>query len=71
MDPTSIAKQANSSNDFFLKDLFEIANSEKMVELSLSDKNTYKMNGKTVEETLFFYPLVGIINAVVRNIYQM
>lgn len=51
MDPTSIAKQANSSNDFFLKDLFEIANSEKMVELSLSDKNTYKMNGKTVEET--------------------
>lgn len=22
-----------------------------MVELSLSDKNTYKMNGKTVEET--------------------
>ena len=51
LDPTSIAKQANSSNDFFLKDLFEIANSEKMVELSLSDKNTYKMNGKTVEET--------------------
>lgn len=29
LDPTSIAKQANSSNDFFLKDLFEIANSEK------------------------------------------
>ena len=27
LDPTSIAKQANSSNDFFLKDLFEIANS--------------------------------------------
>ena len=51
LDSTSIAKQANSSNDFFLKDLFEIANSEKMVELSLSDKNTYKMNGKTVEET--------------------
>ena len=51
LDPTSIAKQANSSNDFFLKDLFEIANSEKMVELSLSDKNTYKMNGKTVGET--------------------
>ncbi|WP_244440534.1 hypothetical protein [Bacteroides rodentium] len=50
MDPTSIEKQANSSNDFFLKDLFEIASSEKMVELSLSDKNTYQMNGKTIEE---------------------
>ena len=37
-----IRDRANSSNDFFLKDLFEIANSEKMVELSLSDKNTYK-----------------------------
>ena len=50
LDPTSIEKQANSSNDFFLKDLFEIASSEKMVELSLSDKNTYQMNGKTIEE---------------------
>ena len=26
---------------------------------------------ENLEETLFFYPLVGIINAVVRNIYQM
>lgn len=50
LDPTSIEKQAKSSNDFFSKDLFEIASSEKMVELSLSDKNTYKINGRTVEE---------------------
>lgn len=51
LNPASIEKQANSnSNDFFLKDLYEIASSEKMVELSLSDKNTYKMNGKIVEE---------------------
>ena len=35
----------------FWKTYLRLSNSEKMVELSLSDKNTYKMNGKTVEET--------------------
>ena len=46
LDPTSIARQASESSDFFLKDLYEIASNEKMVEISFSDKNTYKMNGK-------------------------
>ena len=42
LNPTSIEDQAKNSNDFFLKDLYEIASSEKTVELSLSDKNVYK-----------------------------
>lgn len=36
-------------------------------------KNEIMQDGAddNIEETLFFYPLVGIINAVVRNVYQM
>ena len=57
----------------------------KVKELCYRDIKTYLENGISIkkeeiiqdgaddnlEETLFFYPLVGIINAVVRNIYQM
>lgn len=50
LDPTSIEKQAGESSDFFLKDLYEIATNKKMVEISFSDKNTYKMNGKIVNK---------------------
>ena len=50
LDPTSIEKQASESSDFFLKDLYEIASHEKMVEISFSDKNTYMMDGKVVNE---------------------
>ena len=50
LDPSSIEKQANKSSDFFMKDLYEIASNEKMVEISFSNKNTYKMNGKIVSE---------------------
>ena len=56
LDPSSIKEQAMNSDDFFLKDLYEIASSNKMVEISLSDKNTYMMNGKIVSED--FYPPV-------------
>ena len=50
LDPNSIKEQAQNSNDFFLKDLYEIASSEKMVEVSLSDVNVYKLNGEIVKE---------------------
>ena len=50
LDPNSIKEQAQNSNDFFLKDLYEIASSEKMVEVMLSDVNTYKLNEKIVQE---------------------
>ena len=50
LDPNSIKEQAMNSNDFFLKDLYEIASSEKMVEMSLSDVNEYVMNGKKFVE---------------------
>ena len=53
--------------------------------LCLRDVKTYLENGislkkqmleadgadNTIEETLFFYPLVGIINAIVREIYTL
>lgn len=50
LDPSSIAKQAWSSNDDFLKDIYEISVNPIMVELSVSEKNTYRMNGKIVTE---------------------
>ncbi|MCP9610826.1 hypothetical protein [Coprobacter tertius] len=50
LDPSLIAKQAWSSNDDFLKDIYEMSVNPLMVELSVSNKNTYKMNGKIVTE---------------------
>ena len=46
LNPASIREQALTGNDFFLKDLYEIAISDKMVEVLLSDVNTYMMEGK-------------------------
>ena len=45
LDPNSIKAQAANSNDFFLKDLYEIASSEEMVELIFSYENVYCRNG--------------------------
>lgn len=50
LDPNSIKDQAINSDDFFLKDLYEIANSKNMVEINLSDKNTYQINGNVITE---------------------
>lgn len=58
---------------------------EKVKELCYRDILSYLENGISIkmqeisrdgaddnlEETLFFYPIVGVINAIVRNIYQM
>ena len=55
LDPTSIEEQAQNTTDFFLQDLYEIAKNPTMVELSISDKNTYMMNGKK-EEVPFTTP---------------
>lgn len=50
LDPTSIEQQARNTSDFFLQDLYEIASNKKMVELSIANKNTYKMNDKIINE---------------------
>ena len=50
LDPNSFKQQAINSSDFFLKDLYEIATNDKMVEISFSDKNTYQINGKKISE---------------------
>lgn len=73
--------------NFSFYDNFDIDRSimDKVKELCYRDVRTYLENGlsikkneivqdgadESLEETLFFYPLVGVINAVVRNIYQM
>ena len=51
LDPTSIEAHAKVTSDFFLQDLYEIATNEKMVELSVSDKNTFIMNGQIISES--------------------
>lgn len=72
---------------FSFYDNFDVDRSimNKVKELCYRDIKTYLENGisvkkneiiqdgadENIEETLFFYPLTGIINAVVRNVYQM
>lgn len=48
--PNSIKKEVMQSNDFFLKDLYEIAVDPRMVELSLSSVNTYKKGDEILSE---------------------
>lgn len=77
----------NIDKKFSFYDNFDVDRSimDKVKDLCYRDIRTYLDNGLSIkkseisqdgaddnlEETLFFYPLVGIINAVVRNIYQM
>ena len=51
LDHTSLEAHAKVTSDFFLQDLYEIATNEKMVELSVSDKNTFIMNGQIISES--------------------
>jgi RHS repeat-associated protein len=46
LDPTSIESAAKTSNDFFLQDLYEISINPDMVEMSVSNENTYKKYGR-------------------------
>ena len=50
LDPFSIEKEALFSSDFFLRDLYEIAINPETVELLISDRNIYMMNGRIIEE---------------------
>ena len=77
----------NLDKKFSFYDNFDVDRSimNKVKDLCYRDIKTYLENGLAIkkskiaqdgaddnlEETLFFYPLVGILNAVVRNVYQM
>ncbi len=50
LDPTSIEKQAKTTSDFFLQDLYEIAINEKTIELSIANSNSYMRDGKKINE---------------------
>ena len=50
LDPASIAEQAKNTSDIFLQDLYEIATAPTMVELSVSENNTYMLKGKKIIE---------------------
>ena len=41
LDPNSIRKEAEKGDDFFINDLFEISNSDKMIEMYANKTNTY------------------------------
>jgi len=56
IDPKSFKEQAENSDDIVLKDLYEIANNEKMVELSVSAKETYKDKEGNIVSTEFNTP---------------
>lgn len=77
----------NLDKDFSFFDAFEVDKSimESVKALCARDVKTYLENGisikkqmleqdgadNKIEETLFFYPLIGILNALVREIYKM
>jgi hypothetical protein len=46
LDPSSTSEQVQNTSDVFLQDIYEIAINPTMVELSISDNNKYKQNGK-------------------------
>ena len=48
LDPYSIEREAMRNSNLFLQDLYEIAMSDKIVELSFLKQNRYIMNGKLV-----------------------
>ena len=48
LDPFSIEREAMRNSNLFLQDLYEIAMSDKIVELSFLKQNRYIMNGKLV-----------------------
>lgn len=50
LDPSSIAENAQGTSDSFLQDLYEISVNPTMVELSVSNRNTYMINSQRVEE---------------------
>ena len=50
LDPSSISEAIKNSDDFFLRDLYEIATDKRMVELRTSVKNTYMINGLQKQE---------------------
>lgn len=50
LDPSSISEVAENSDDFFLRDLYEIAKDKQMVELHTDVVNTYIADGRQIEE---------------------
>jgi hypothetical protein len=50
LDPTSIQENAENTNDFFVKDLYELASNEQMIEISFAQQNTYMNNGNKIVE---------------------
>ena len=77
----------NLDRDFSFFQEFDVDRSilEAVKALCYRDVKTYLENGisikkqmldadgadNTIEETMFFYPLIGIINAIVREIYTL
>ena len=53
LDPTSLADVAVISNDFFLQDLFDIAQNSTMVELSTANHYTYLDQNGTIQTNTF------------------
>jgi len=49
--PESIKGQAANSDDYFLKDLYEIANDEKIVEMSVASSYDYKDNNGIIKNS--------------------
>ena len=50
LDPASISEVAKNTEDFFLRDLYEIATDKQMVELHTDVVNTYVLNGQQIKE---------------------
>ena len=56
LDPSSISEAVSSSEDTFLQDLYEIAINPQMVEMKVTDANTYIMDGRYIQDETWTTP---------------
>ena len=56
LDPSSISDAVSNSEDIFLQDLYEIAINPQMVEMKITDVNTYIMDGKYIQDETWTAP---------------
>ena len=56
LDPSSISEAASNTDDIFLQDLYEIAINPQMVEMKVTDVNTYIMDGRYNQDETWTTP---------------
>ncbi|MBW6479324.1 MAG: RHS repeat-associated core domain-containing protein, partial [Bacteroidales bacterium] len=70
IDPESFKEQAKNSDDIVLKDLYEIASDKRMVELNVSNKETYMDKNGNIQSNEFPAPYDFDIKDLGPDVYK-